>query len=208
METLLCFLLIVHLSQKDRDRQMPSSYMLGRKQLTQNLLNFDETYIAKGTAKTNGLICLHYQQQNPCHHLLSTSSMDVLRCHVSESIRIFLVTLTNSCWQTIISVNRNYIHSGNLAFWDTKHSCTFYGTFMHFLFVSTFSAFIHYKHFFADLPSMLVTGCGPQEIEKYCLLLPGCNIVLDKVLEIFFIRYHREILFTLAWLQCCFRQRL
>ena len=32
---------------------------------------------------------------------------------------------------------------------------------------------------------MLVTGCGPQEIEKYCLLLPGCNIVLDKVLEIF-----------------------
>ena len=126
METLLCFLLIVHLSQKDRDRQMPSSYMLGRKQLTQNLLNFDETYIAKGTAKTNGLICLHYQQQNPCHHFLSTLSMDVLRCHVSESIRISLVTLTNSCWQTIISVNRNYIHSGYLAFGESDYPCTFF----------------------------------------------------------------------------------
>ena len=180
METLLCFLLIVQLSQKVRDRQMPSSYMFGRKQLTQNLLNFDETYITKGTAKTNGLISLHYQQQNPCHHLLSTSSMDVLRCHVSESIRISLVTLTNSCWETIISPNRSCIHSGYLAFGDSDYP-----------FVSTFSAFIHYKHFFADLPSMLVTGCGPQEIEKYCLLLPGCNIVLDKVLEIFFIRYHR-----------------
>ena len=102
---------------------------------------------------------------------------------MSESIRISLVTLTNSCWETIISPNRSCVHSGYLAFVD--------GTFMYFLFVSTFSAFIHYKHFFADLPSMLVTGCGPQEIEKYCLLLPGCNIVLDKVLEIFFIRYHR-----------------
>ena len=143
---------------------------------------FGETYIAKGTAETNGLICPPYQQQHPCHHLLSTSTsrMDVLRCHVSESIRISLVTLTNSCWETIISPNRSWL----FGIWG-------YGTFMYFLFVSTFSAFIHYKHFFADLPSMLVTGCGPQEIEKYCLLLPGCNIVLDKVLEIFFIRYHR-----------------
>ena len=55
METLMCFLLIVHLSQKVRDRQMPSSYMLGRKKLTQNLLNFDETYIANGTAENNRL---------------------------------------------------------------------------------------------------------------------------------------------------------
>ena len=30
METLLCIVLIVQLSQKVRDRQMPSSYMLGR----------------------------------------------------------------------------------------------------------------------------------------------------------------------------------
>ena len=50
---------------------------------------------------------------------------------------------------------------------------------------------------------MLVTGCGPQEIEKYCLLLPYCNIVLDKVLEIFFIIYHRETLSALARLQYC-----
>ena len=46
----------------------------------QNLLNFDDTYNAKGTAETNGLICPPYQQQHPCHHLLSTSTsrMDVV----------------------------------------------------------------------------------------------------------------------------------
>ena len=55
---------------------------------------------------------------------------------------------------------------------------------------------------------MLVTGCGPQEIEKYCLLLPYCNIVLDKVLEMFFIIYHRETLFALARLQYCSRQSI
>ena len=125
METLLC---IVQLSQKVKDRQMPSSYMLGRQMLTQNLLNFDETYIAKGTAETIGLICPHYQQQHPCHQLLSTStsSMDVLRCHVSESIRISLVTLTNSCWETIISPNRSCIHLGYLAFGESDYPCTFY----------------------------------------------------------------------------------
>ena len=125
METLLC---IVQLSQKVKDRQMPSSYMQGRQMLTENLLNFDETYIAKGTAETIGLICPPYQQQHPCHQLLSTStsSMDVLRCHVSESIRISLVTLTNSCWETIISPNRSCIHSGYLAFGESDYPGTFY----------------------------------------------------------------------------------
>ena len=43
-----------------------------------------------------------------------------------ESIRISLVTLTNSSWETIISPNRNCIHSGYLAFGDSDYPCTFY----------------------------------------------------------------------------------